>query len=263
MRKPNILDYEFDQTRFRGLLVTAIGDQTQAMFAKKAGVSLATITHQLTGFRHTPPSPENVISIARASEERVDWRELLSAAGYNPEKYIDLMKSSQGIPKDLCYEDIVRIADKLIMTELLRNFNYGWRVSKDVVVYHEADIRIELTNCPLDTWYFRYYIPALAGRTGELYSGIFRDEIRRYEERQKECQEGIIKYTAVVFQEDLYERLRKEILENDLLASILYIDVNSDCIVKEMYANTRYYRELDTPDLMLVERTTHIDGLRD
>ena len=72
----------FDQEKFRDLLNTAMGNQSQIAFANRAGLSKCRLNRLLREKTIGQPHKGTLKSIAEASDGRVTMNELLEACGY-------------------------------------------------------------------------------------------------------------------------------------------------------------------------------------
>lgn len=79
----------FDIAGFRELILKAKGDMTSVEFAKKSGVNRTYISKFINEKKSKPPSPDVIKRIAESSQERVDYLDLLKAAGYFEEKHYE------------------------------------------------------------------------------------------------------------------------------------------------------------------------------
>lgn len=95
MSKAVKLDHPFDIENFSKLLYSAMGRRTQTAFASEAGVSASYLCKYLNGNFKNPPTPTTIKKIAQSSFNGITYADLLNAAGYNPQKYIDSDSSTK------------------------------------------------------------------------------------------------------------------------------------------------------------------------
>jgi transcriptional regulator with XRE-family HTH domain len=72
----------FDKIKFKDLLNQAIGDRSISTYAKESGVSRSYISQYINEKLDKPPSPEVIIRLAEASNNRISYLELMQAAGH-------------------------------------------------------------------------------------------------------------------------------------------------------------------------------------
>lgn len=113
-------DYDFDKELFADTLIKAIGARTQVKFSQDAGVSPAYLNRYLNKSVDKAPIPDTLRKIASASMGVLSYEELLSAAGYNPDKH-----KEQNIYNNSVRNDFI---DGLV--ETIKNMASPYRIAK-------------------------------------------------------------------------------------------------------------------------------------
>lgn len=88
MSRHTPLDFSFDYDVYIDLVKKAQGSRSQKKFASDVGITTAYLNRALTGRYDKPFMPNTLRKIAMASEGRVDYKDLLTAAGYDYRKYM-------------------------------------------------------------------------------------------------------------------------------------------------------------------------------
>lgn len=88
MRRKELTDYPFNKESFREVIIKARGDRSQAEFAQDCGLSYAYLNKYANGKLSDAPTIGTIKKIAVATKT-VSYEELLTAAGYDAEKYKD------------------------------------------------------------------------------------------------------------------------------------------------------------------------------
>lgn len=92
MKRSDYPDFKFDDEKFAELVEKAQDILTQTAFAKNANLSTNFINKCIRKKLRTAPTPATIKRIAKASDGRVSYAELLNAAGYDSSKYnIDII----------------------------------------------------------------------------------------------------------------------------------------------------------------------------
>ncbi len=92
MKRSDYPDFAFDEKKFGELVEKAQDILTQTAFAKNANLSTNFINKCIRKKLRTAPTPATIKRIAKASDGRVSYAELLEAAGYDSSKYnIDII----------------------------------------------------------------------------------------------------------------------------------------------------------------------------
>jgi len=221
MGKAVEIDHEFDKEKFASLLRTAIGSTKIGVFASKAGLSFATLTHYLNKFNSNPPTPTTIIKIADASEGRMLAYFLLYAAGYEPFKYI---KSST------CYSSQ---QIKVYIAETFLGSPYVSNVVLDPNI-NDSDFMIIMNdNCPFKRWFFKIM-------TDSSYSILPEVSIKSYISNllyDVKPNSGD-KFSIVVDNEELFNMILSNSLEYDIFVTLILIDSNGLKLIKENTFNT-------------------------
>lgn len=88
MRVKKVTDHPFDKVEFSMLVTKAMGERSQVEFCKECGLSYAHMNRYVNGKNEEAPTLSTIKKIVLATE-LVSYAELLHAAGYDPEKYIN------------------------------------------------------------------------------------------------------------------------------------------------------------------------------
>ena len=72
----------FDKDKFKKLIETALGDKSITAYSTKSDVNRTYISKLINKKLDRPPSPEILRKLATASEGKISYKELMSAAGY-------------------------------------------------------------------------------------------------------------------------------------------------------------------------------------
>lgn len=92
---------EFDKKRFAELILLAIGNRSLNQYALNCEVSSAHISRLSRELLDTPPHPETLKKMAKASQGRVSYKELMEAAGYlEDDESADDEKLNIGLSKE-------------------------------------------------------------------------------------------------------------------------------------------------------------------
>ncbi len=141
MRRKELTDYPFNKESFREVIIKARGDRSQAEFAEDCNLSYAYLNKYANGKLEDAPTLGTIKKIAVATKT-VTYEELLSAAGYDPEKY----KSDRPvgtIRKDLFHPVVLGIA----------NADFDWKIeSKGYKDKEPFEIIIERED--VKRWFF-------------------------------------------------------------------------------------------------------------
>ena len=88
MRRKELTDYPFNKESFREVIIKARGDRSQAEFAQDCDLSYAYLNKYANGKLSDAPTIGTIKKISVATKT-VSYEELLTAAGYDAEKYKD------------------------------------------------------------------------------------------------------------------------------------------------------------------------------
>ena len=89
MDKKNRADFPANMEELNKLFLKAKGNLSRAEMVERTGLSTALVSRMINGRLVTPPVPSSLKKIANGSVNHcVSYKELLEAAGYEPEKYI-------------------------------------------------------------------------------------------------------------------------------------------------------------------------------
>ena len=159
MSRHTPLDHDFNFEVYIQLIKQAQGTRQQKDFAKEVGISSAYLNRALTGRYDKPFMPGVLRKIAEASEGRVEFKELLSSAGYDYRKhmkYEDFHKISNiSFQKQLEQKkdiDNKMEAIKGIISAALAQKGLKW--SGVTAADDDFNLRIKLYDLPISEWGF-------------------------------------------------------------------------------------------------------------
>ena len=134
-------DYPFDKEKFKEVIIKARGERSQAQYAADCALSYTTINKYSNCRLDTTPTIQLLKKMALATKE-VSYEELLTAAGYDAEKY----KNDRPVGtarKDLLYPVFLGMA----------NSDMDWRIeSKGYKDKEPFEIVIERSD--VNKWFF-------------------------------------------------------------------------------------------------------------
>lgn len=141
MRRKELTDYPFNKEVFRDVIIRARGDRSQADFCVDCGLSYAYMNRYANAKNEDAPTLSTIKKIAVATKT-VTYEELLTAAGYDAEKYKD--DRPVGVSrKDFIYPVFIGIA----------NSPYDWRIESRGYENNEPfEIIIERND--INKWFF-------------------------------------------------------------------------------------------------------------
>lgn len=141
MRRKELTDYPFDKERFREVIIKARGERSQAEFAEDCDLSYAYLNKYANGKLSDAPTIGTLKKIAVATKT-VSYEELLTAAGYDAEKYKD-DRPIGAARKDFFHPVFLGMA----------NSAYDWRIeSKGYKDNEPFEIIIERSD--VNKWFF-------------------------------------------------------------------------------------------------------------
>lgn len=222
MGKAVKLDYEFEKERFANLVRDAIGNNTIAKYSERCGVSWSTLTNYMNRYRDTPPAPKTIMKIADASEGRASANHLLSAAGYEPFKYIKT-PTSESTSVIMQY-----------LSEILRHSRYTENINYKPNIY-DASFIVDMNTkaCPFDKWIFKIIETKDINLTPEKDFRSYLGSLLFYIPQRSN-----IKVSIIVDNEELFNDIQKLSLEYDIYVTIILINPATPQIEKEEFFNT-------------------------
>ena len=141
MRRKELTDYPFDKESFREVIIKARGDRSQAEFAEACDLSYAYLNKYANGKISDAPTIGTIKKIAVATKT-VSYEELLTAAGYDADKYKD-DRPVGAARKDLFHPVFLGMA----------NSSYDWKIeSKGYKDNEPFEIIIERNE--VNKWFF-------------------------------------------------------------------------------------------------------------
>lgn len=224
MRRTHSLDHEFDKKLFADLLKTALGSRSQTEFAKDAGVSVAYLCKYINQNFDAPPTPSTLKKLANASANGVRYKELLLYAGYDPDKFDDIVSTASIVPDN----------SKAFFATIISSLNtlsIRWNIDKQEERKF-SKLSISLPEYPITTWLFTYH-PAACFEP--LTPDKFTEIIFYYGSSTAALNENN-KISYVTDSETMYLTLKSFPSSNiPCLASIILIDPATLNVIKEEY----------------------------
>lgn len=141
MRRKELTDFPFDKEVFKGVIIKARGDRSQAEFCQDTGLSYSYLNKYANGKLSDAPTIGTIKKIAVATK-MVSYEELLTAAGYDAEKYKD-DRPVGAARKDFFHPVFLGMA----------NSSYDWKIeSKGYKDNEPFEIIIERNE--VNKWFF-------------------------------------------------------------------------------------------------------------
>ena len=103
-------DHVSNPELFRQLLADAIGGESDAKFAKAAGISKFYLCRIRSASSGAMPAPKTILKIASVAHNGIRAEQLLDAAGYNPQKHMGNNSSLSGSQKEALCASVLRQA---------------------------------------------------------------------------------------------------------------------------------------------------------
>ncbi len=213
MRRKELTDQPFDKEIFREVVVRARGNMKQIDFCEQCGLSYAYMNRYANGKNKDAPTIGTIKKIAAATKT-VSYEELLTAAGYDAEKYKN-DRPEGAKRKDFIYPVFLGMA----------NSTYDWRIESRGYKDNEPfEILIEQED--VKKWFF---IPVTK-------EDISKEEIQNVIMNQAGISPGS-KVSFVTDDESIYEMIR--VMEFPLLSLyISVIKVRNQEVLDEVSLNT-------------------------
>lgn len=221
------LNNEFNKEKFCAILKKAIGTNSYSLFAKKAGLSWATIAHYATCFNKTAPNEVTIIKIASASEGRVTESELMEAAGYtNTELGSEMLKLSVN-----SFTNVINII-QLINSKYLWGSQYIQKILPNGPL--PTDIEFEMKSCPFEYWYIKIFLTENYGFIGikDSFKAFIGDALFAIPSGSP------TKLTFIIDDLKSYEEIRELTLSYDLYITLVLFDLPNMRIIKEEELNS-------------------------
>ncbi len=185
MRRSEFTDYPFDKEAFRAVIIKARGSKSQAEFCDDCSLSYAYINKYTNGKLDIAPTIQTLKKIA-VGTNNVTYEELLTAAGYDAEKY-KYDRPSGAERRDLIYPVFSGIS----------NSPYDWKIESSGIKEGEPfEILIERQD--VNRWFF---VPVYK-------SDVTKEEILNAVVSQPKFIPGS-KLSFVTDNEDVFDKLRK------------------------------------------------------
>ena len=141
MRRKELTDFPFDKEVFKEVIIKARGDRSQAEFCQDTGLPYSYLNKYANGKLSDAPTIATIKKIAVATK-MVSYEELLTAAGYDAEKYKD-DRPVGATRKDFFHPVFLGMA----------NSSYDWKIeSKGYKDNEPFEIIIERNE--VNKWFF-------------------------------------------------------------------------------------------------------------
>lgn len=252
-------DFAVDYDNYYSLLKKAQGDRQQKTFAQDAGVSIAYMNKALSGKYTKPFMPSILRKIAAASEGRVSFKELLTAAGYDYKKHMKFEDAESS--DDFEYwaeklENSLREASLIegIVTSSLGRKGYKWSGLSLTSQEKRFLLCVSLYDLPFSKWYFYFLV-----RRHFLASTMEKPEVlsdKKWTERILQLVSGSQtlpgeKISIVTTDKSVFETISK--LSFSLLGvflSVILVDFETFSVIDEKYIETMMKPDENTPSLI-------------
>lgn len=151
MSKAVKLDHEFDKDRFATLLERACGSRRKKDFADDAGLSRAYLIKHMNKNLASPPTPASLKKIADASQNGVMFADLLDAAGYNPDRFLEKREDQLTSGSD----DFLFRARAVILFKIYKRGLVNKGIS-DSNNYAEDELQFSIDDPKIKYWKFTF-----------------------------------------------------------------------------------------------------------
>ena len=263
------LDHDFNKDKYLELLDKARGKRQQKEFAEAIGMSKTYLNMFINEKFDRPLTPKMLIKIAKASEGRVSYSELLDAAGYDPQAYLsgyDKIKDEivQEWHKDIKPligdfdqvddDDMTSEADFRaiigIIASTLATKGYKWSGINNEKDY--LNLRGAIYDSPINEWGF------IIIKDSNLSYDQF-SHVQSYKGKKGYAPELLLsmdtpgnKISFVTIEPDVYNSLltKHSYPTLALHVSAILIDVEKMMVLKEEYINTFYTEHKGVPSLI-------------
>ncbi len=238
-------DHDFNIDKFSELLQKAKGGRSQSEFAINCNVSLAYLNRYIKKKNSRPPMPTTIKKIAAVAANNISYEELLNAAGYDPEKYLEFSPATPIVTGTLNSSNMVlhKIAYSTVLNALSQT-ELSWKLDKTDNSIKTFSISID--DEAVNRWYFSTHLSHTPSGMKIIpsiyYMYLFNSDA-----------DINSKYSIVTNDEDLVNFLCANppyIL--NVLVSVILIDDSDLSVIREEYLNSSAsYKEEDLDKLRL------------
>lgn len=150
MRRSVDPDFDFEKEKYAEVLRRAIGDRSISMFSKDVGISAGYVSRYLNLKCDVTPTIATIKKIANATK-MVSYAELLEAAGYDSEKYLEL----EADDRELFGEDMPSGSMSYFASvfSAVTRADFNWKFSS-VANNGKEPFSVQIEGAPFDVWYF-------------------------------------------------------------------------------------------------------------
>lgn len=150
MRRSVNPDFDFDKEKYAEVLRRAIGDRSIAMFSKDVGISTGYVSRYLNLKCDVTPTIVTIKKIANATK-MVTYAELLEAAGYDSEKYLEFEEDDRDLFGESKPVGFMSFFTSVFTAVTRADFN--WKFSS-VANEGKEPFSLQIEGAPFDVWYF-------------------------------------------------------------------------------------------------------------
>jgi transcriptional regulator with XRE-family HTH domain len=150
MRRSVDPDYDFEKEKYAEVLRRAIGDRSISMFSKDVGISAGYVSRYLNLKCDVTPTIATIKKIANATK-MVTYAELLEAAGYDSEKYLEFEEGDRELFGEDKPSGFMSFFTSVFSAVTRADFN--WKFSS-VANNGKEPFSVQIDGAPFDVWYF-------------------------------------------------------------------------------------------------------------
>lgn len=150
MRRSVDPDFDFDKKKYAEVLRRAIGDRSIATFSKDVGISTGYVSRYLNLKCDVTPTIATIKKIANATK-MVTYAELLEAAGYDSEKYLEFEEDDRELFGESKPAGFMSFFTSVFTAVTRADFN--WKFSS-VANEGKEPFSLQIEGAPFDVWYF-------------------------------------------------------------------------------------------------------------
>ena len=150
MRRSVDPDFDFDKEKYAEVLRRAIGDRSIATFSKDVGISTGYVSRYLNLKCEVTPTIATIKKIANATKT-VNYAELLEAAGYDSEKYLEYEEDDKELFGEGSSSGFMSYFTSVFSAVTRADFN--WKFSS-VVNEGKEPFSLQIEGAPFGIWYF-------------------------------------------------------------------------------------------------------------
>ena len=226
MRRSVDPDYEFKKEKYAEVLRRAIGDRSIATFSKDVGISTGYVSRYLNLKCDVTPTITTIRKIANATK-MVTYAELLEAAGYDSEKYLEFEEDDKELFDEGNPSGFMSYFTSVFSAVTRADFN--WMFSS-VASNGKEPFSLQIDGAPFGIWYFIPVNKVDVSKADimEVLSG--KDDF---------IVEQNSKISFMTASKIIYEELMK--MEFGIFSvhiSVIFVNPESGNIIEENYLNT-------------------------